>query len=759
MKGSEERLHSLAFRMMAPLAAVLVVCITLWGVLLIDHRKQRVVALAVEEADRWSRIVTRSTHEAIELDPRRDINRNLRELGVPADFVQLRRFYKQDQVAFATLPDGADQGFRSTDQTCRACHAQDPPLATVGLAQRLRVSSSSAGDRLVTIVTPVYNEAGCSSKACHVHPQDKKLLGIQETVISLQARDANEDALLGWLLALVAISLAASAILVSRFFASAVDRPIQELVRRLKLLSQGQYDQAPDQSGSSDLHPLANAVEELGATIAQREAELHRQLAECQQLFERVPCFITVQDKELRLVKYNQAFAEQFDPRPGAFCYEVYKGRTAKCDPCPVINTFEDGESHSSEELGITRDDPICYRIVQTSAIKDGQGEITGVMQMSVDITRMKRMEEKIRKSEEEYRSIFNNIPVPVFVLDRKSLKVLDCNDSVKDVYGFTKEEILQSSFLNLFEDAEHQNYALELRNSDTLNHARQVTRDGRSIFVNIRVSPYEYMGREALLVTTSDVIRMLMVKQQLIQVSKMATLGEMATGVAHELNQPLSVIKTASSFLQNKFTKGEKPRDSVLQSMVAEIDGHVDRASGIINHLREFGRKSEATREKIQVNAPLRRALEIFSQQLKLRQIEVVSEFGADLPPIMADANRLEQVFINLLINARDAIEEKHERSGDVTATQRISVKTSVQQDKVRVEVTDTGIGIPEVLLDRIFEPFFTTKQIGRGTGLGLSISYGIVQDYHGTIEVKTAENEGSTFIIQFPIQVNSDG
>jgi histidine kinase len=229
-----------------------------------------------------------------------------------------------------------------------------------------------------------------------------------------------------------------------------------------------------------------------------------------------------------------------------------------------------------------------------------------------------------------------------------------------------------------------------------------------------------------------------------------------MATGIAHELNQPLSVIKTASSFILNRAGKRERIRDEVLKAMIEEIDGHVDRASSIITHVREFGRKSEAVREMVNINAALKRALDIFSQQLKLRDIEVIRELAEDIPPIMADANRLEQVFINLLINARDAIEEKREKLDMAGAPQKILVRTSCVQGNVRIEIEDTGTGIPKALLDRIFEPFFTTKQADKGTGLGLSISYGIVQDYHGTIQVEAVENEGSTFIIQFPVQVD---
>jgi histidine kinase len=156
--------------------------------------------------------------------------------------------------------------------------------------------------------------------------------------------------------------------------------------------------------------------------------------------------------------------------------------------------------------------------------------------------------------------------------------------------------------------------------------------------------------------------------------------------------------------------------------------------------------------KEKVQVNTVLRRAVEFFKQQLKLREIEVVEDLHEDLPPILVDPNRLEQVFVNVLINARDAIEQKAEQGGRKEEGKRITLKTRAEDGMVTIEVTDTGAGIPEAILDRIFEPFFTTKKVGRGTGLGLSITYGIVHDYDGTIKVKSKEREGATFIIRFP-------
>jgi histidine kinase len=261
------------------------------------------------------------------------------------------------------------------------------------------------------------------------------------------------------------------------------------------------------------------------------------------------------------------------------------------------------------------------------------------------------------------------------------------------------------------------------------------------------------------LLVSTSDITKRLETEQQLIQASKMATLGEMATGVAHELNQPLSVIKTASSFSLKKINKNEPIAAEVLFKILTKIDSNVDRAAKIINHMRQFARKSELDLGKVQVNDILEKAFEIFSQQLKVRGIEVIWCIDKKLPKINADPGRLEQVFINLLLNARDAIEEQWDHQDPKVGEKKITLKTACDARNVICEVCDTGKGVPESIADKIFEPFFTTKEVGKGTGLGLSISYGIVKDCGGSIQVVPNRPEGACFILTFPLQEINDG
>jgi histidine kinase len=236
----------------------------------------------------------------------------------------------------------------------------------------------------------------------------------------------------------------------------------------------------------------------------------------------------------------------------------------------------------------------------------------------------------------------------------------------VEAVYGYSGAEMLGRPFLELFRSEQRDDFASKLKDAAVVDQVKQVTKDGRTIYVGIKVSPFDFYGRRVLLVTTSDITQRLETEQQLIQASKMATMGEMATGIAHELNQPLSVIKTASAFFMRKIGKKEKLEKEVFLNIVKKISNNVDRATRIIQHMREFGRKSEVTTEKVQANEVFRRAMEIMGHQLKLREIKVIWELEEPLPSVMGDASRLEQVIVNLLVNARDAIEEKMKTGGD---------------------------------------------------------------------------------------------
>lgn len=232
--------------------------------------------------------------------------------------------------------------------------------------------------------------------------------------------------------------------------------------------------------------------------------------------------------------------------------------------------------------------------------------------------------------------------------------------------------------------------------------------------------------------------------QEQLVQAGKLATLGELTTGVAHELNNPLNNIGLFIGNVIDFIDHRRLDPSPMLRDLRAAMQ-QVRKASEIISHLRTFGRVAPVSRERVAVNTIVQRALSLVAEQLRLRQIELVLDLAPADPAVWGNPIQLEQVFINVITNARDALADAPRKV--------IEIGSAVEGPAVALTFRDTGPGIPPGLEQRIFDPFFTTKEVGKGTGLGLSIAYGIIQEHEGTIAVQSAPGEGATFRITIPL------
>ena len=245
--------------------------------------------------------------------------------------------------------------------------------------------------------------------------------------------------------------------------------------------------------------------------------------------------------------------------------------------------------------------------------------------------------------------------------------------------------------------------------------------------------------------------------EQSLMQSSRLIALGQMAAGMAHELNQPLTVISALAGGMQVRLEEGIEMTPQRLQRWSEDVMEGVDRMSSIIEHLRTFSRdRTEEPHEQVAINEVVRGTLTMTLTQLKSRGIEVDVDLDGDLAPTMGDRYRLEQVLINLVHNARDAVEERQEQtpsseSGDWRM--RVDIRTRQEQGQVVMEVEDNGVGMDEESRLQALEPFYTTKGPDRGTGLGLSISHAIVKDHGGDIESESREGEGTVFRVRLPL------
>jgi len=232
--------------------------------------------------------------------------------------------------------------------------------------------------------------------------------------------------------------------------------------------------------------------------------------------------------------------------------------------------------------------------------------------------------------------------------------------------------------------------------------------------------------------------------QEQLVQAGKLATLGELTTGVAHELNNPLNNIGLFVGNAVDMVELGVTEKERIVREMDRAMQ-QVRKATEIISHLRTFGRAAPFTRDPVSLGQVIAQALSLVQEQLRLRAIRVTIDLGPEEPVVLGNPVQLEQVFINLFTNARDALAESEPKEIHITG--------SVLTDTVEIRFRDTGPGIPPGFEGRIFDPFFTTKEVGQGTGLGLSITYGIIKELGGTISVVSPPGEGAMFLLRLPL------
>jgi len=232
--------------------------------------------------------------------------------------------------------------------------------------------------------------------------------------------------------------------------------------------------------------------------------------------------------------------------------------------------------------------------------------------------------------------------------------------------------------------------------------------------------------------------------QEQLVQAGKLATLGELTTGVAHELNNPLNNIGLFIGNVLDQVRRGSFEDADVIEELESAME-QVRKATAIISHLRTFGRAAPVSLEAVDVDDVIERSLLLMQEQLRLRGIEIELDLSPETLIVLGNSIQLEQVFINLLTNARDALAESRGKT--------IRIATTADANWIRIRFSDTGPGIAKELEQRIFDPFFTTKEVGTGTGLGLSITYSIVKEHRGNIAVEPHRGRGANFLIELPV------
>lgn len=364
-------------------------------------------------------------------------------------------------------------------------------------------------------------------------------------------------------------------------------------------------------------------------------------------------------------------------------------------------------------------------------------------------------LEEQAQRAKELARlkdfneNIIESINVGVMVINLAG-RITNWNGALEDIYGLRREqtighritEVFQSEMLRALRELMARS---EWQSGQTgepvyVYKFRTHSSDGRDLILNISLAPLHSKTSEieGTLVAIEDVTERIHLEEQLQQTDKLSSIGLLAAGVAHEVNTPLTGISSYSQMLMQQIPDTD-PRHQLLEKIYRQTS----RASSIVNNLLNFSRVSDARLTPVDLNRVIDDTIQLLEAQLRNTEIEVVRNYTPELPLAPGNAAKLQQVFMNLILNARDAM----------SLGGRLEIATDVNDDSISITFSDTGSGIEPEHLAKIYDPFFTTKQIGKGTGLGLAVSYGIIQDHGGHIAVESRPGEGTVFQITLPL------
>ncbi|MDD5312485.1 MAG: PAS domain S-box protein [Dehalococcoidia bacterium] len=421
--------------------------------------------------------------------------------------------------------------------------------------------------------------------------------------------------------------------------------------------------------------------------------------------------------------------------------------RYARFSDQQIAFILENGEANFETEY-LKKDGTSVPVDVHSAMLTLGDKQV--IMGVARDISERKMAEEALKRSEERFRTVLEDMENGYFELDLKGNYIF-VNDAMCKILGRSRPDIVSEHF-NSFSDKSDERFTENSENimNDTINKGVTISGtsgtiikgDGSRRTIGFSISPMRnaagrIIGMRGI---TRDITDRIKIEQQLLMAGKLASMGELAAGVAHEINNPLTAIMGYAELL---FSDQSLPPE--IKEDLGKIYSQSQRAAKIVQNLLTFARGYKMEHKLININELLIKTLDLRSYKHRVTNTNVSINYDPEIPEILADESQIQQVLLNLIVNAEQAVALN--KSGG-----KINITTTHENNMVKISVADNGSGIPEKYIDKIFDPFFTTKDVGQGTGLGLSVCHGIVSEHEGTIYAENLEEGGAIFTVELP-------
>ena len=493
------------------------------------------------------------------------------------------------------------------------------------------------------------------------------------------------------------------------------------------------------------------------ANITERK-NVQKQLQAAQEkfetLFENTAVAIMVTDENEHIISWN-SFTETLlgmdrDDLHMKPVSSLYPGEEWKM--IRAQNIRQKGMQHHLETRVIKKNNEIIDVDLSVSVLKGTDGKVSGSIGIMADITDRKNAQDQLQVAEEKFETLFENTAVAVMVTDENE-NIIFWNSFTETLLDMDKDALYMKPVSSLYPEEEWKMIrAQNIRQKGMHNHLETKIIKKNHEIINVDLSVSVLKGPGGKVTGSIGVIADITernradeerqkMEQQLQLAGRLAAVGELAAGVAHELNNPLAAVQAYAQFLASR-----EDLNVSMKNDVETIYKEAQRATRITTNLLSFARRHTPEKRLVSINEAIEKSLELHSYRMRVNNIEVVAELSPDLPTTIGDFHQLQQIFVNIINNAEQAMTEAHGKG-------RLYVTTREVGEMIQITFSDDGPGISDEYMNRIFDPFFTTKEEGKGTGLGLGICLKIAKEHGGNLHASSEPGNGATFVVEIPI------
>ena len=455
--------------------------------------------------------------------------------------------------------------------------------------------------------------------------------------------------------------------------------------------------------------------------------------------FDSLPAYLTVQDRDLRVVRANRRFREDFGEPEGRHCFHLYKRRSEKCEVCPAARTLRDGRPYSSEEHVTTLGGRHMEVVVFTTPIRDASGEITSVMELSADVTGIKLLQDQLRESRKRYRTLFEEVPCYISIQD-PDLRITEANRLFRESFG----DKLGAKCYEVYKHRNEQCFPCSVQetfNDGQVHHSEEVvaSQDGHTINTLVYSAPIRDPD--------GNIMRVMEMSADITPIrelqSQLESIGLLISSVSHGVKGLLNGLDGGMYLLQTGVEKDNKVRQEQGLEMVQR---NVDRIRAMVLNILYYAKERTPNLEPVAASEIAEEVRSLQQSRADEQGVRLVAEFSDGAGEFSADRLAVRSMLVNLLENAIDAC-----RVDAKKADHQVVFRVRGEREHVRFELEDNGIGMDRETREKAFSLFFTSKGV-KGTGLGLFIADKIVRAHGGKIEIASELGQGTRISVSLP-------